>query len=326
MSQSSTKPPAPKTALVIGATGSIGGEVGRALLARGWRVRALNRNPDMAATAAPRLAGADWVRGDAMLPASVIPAAEGCALIVHAANPPQYRNWEGLVMPMLDSTIAAAKAHGARIFFPGTVYNFGPDAGALVDERAPQNPLTRKGKLRVTMERRLEAAASDGVRVMIVRAGDFFGPFTTPNSWFSSVFAQPGRPVRLMMRPGPAKVGHAWAYLPDLAETIVRLAERADDFAPFEVFHFGGHWTDATADIPETIRRVVGRRIPIVAFPWPLVRLLSPFNETFREMLEMRYLWKRPLRLDNAKLVKTLGAEPHTPLEQAVRQALAGAP
>ena len=34
-------------------------------------------------------------------------------------------------------------------------------------------------------------------------------------------------------------------------------------------------------------------------------------------MLEMRYLWKKPLRFDNAKLVSLLGVEPHTPLDQA---------
>ena len=52
--------------------------------------------------------------------------------------------------------------------------------------------------------------------------------------------------------------------------------------------------------------------------------LLSPFVETFREMREMRYLWKRPVKLDNSKLVAFLGHEPHTPLDIAVRATLAG--
>ena len=34
-----------QTALVIGATGGIGGEVAHALQTRGWRVRALHRDP-----------------------------------------------------------------------------------------------------------------------------------------------------------------------------------------------------------------------------------------------------------------------------------------
>jgi nucleoside-diphosphate-sugar epimerase len=314
-----------QTALVIGATGGVGGEVARALLARGWRVRGLNRDPEAAAKRVDGLSGLDWVRGDAMDPASVLMAAGGAGLIVHGANPPGYRNWRGLAVSMLDSTIAAAKAVGARILFPGTVYNFGPDAGALIDERAPQNPATRKGAIRVEMERRLEAASRDGVQVIIVRAGDFFGPRTTANSWFSQAYAQPGRPVRLMLRPGSAAIGHAWAYLPDLAETMVRLVERAEGLSPFEVFHFGGHWTPPGADMAQAVRRAARRaNLPVLPFPWPLIDLMSPFVETFREMREMRYLWRRPLRLDNAKLVAVLGAEPHTPLDRAVRESLEG--
>ena len=36
-------------------------------------------------------------------------------------------------------------------------------------------------------------------------------------------------------------------------------------------------------------------------------------------MIEMRYLWRVPLRLDNAHLLRLLGSEPRTPLDAAVR-------
>jgi hypothetical protein len=52
------------------------------------------------------------------------------------------------------------------------------------------------------------------------------------------------------------------------------------------------------------------------------MQLAAPFNETFREMLEMRYLWEKPIGLDNAKLVRFLGEEPHTPIEAALRATL----
>jgi nucleoside-diphosphate-sugar epimerase len=42
----------------------------------------------------------------------------------------------------------------------------------------------------------------------------------------------------------------------------------------------------------------------------------------FREVSEMRYLWQKPLALDNRKLTALLGREPRTPLDQAVREAL----
>jgi nucleoside-diphosphate-sugar epimerase len=314
-----------QTALIIGATGGIGAEVAAALVKRGWRVRALNRHPHEAARRSAWIGPVEWVEGDAMVAETIIAAASGADLIVHAANPPGYRNWGGLVLPMLESTIAAAKASGARIVLPGTVYNFGPDAGPVLSESSRQNPKTRKGAIRVAMEQRLQEVSRAGVRVLIVRAGDFFGPHTGNSSWFAQGLVKPGKPVRAVTYPGPKQVGHAWAYLPDLAETAVRLIEREAELAPFDVFHFGGHWFDPGVTVAETIRRVVDNpHLPIKRLPWWAVYAAAPFVTTFREMIEMRYLWRLPIRLDNAKLVKFLGAEPHTSADEAIRNTLIG--
>src|SRR5262245_50713119 len=161
------------SALILGATGGIGGEVALALLDRGWRVCSLHRQPGLAKRKTPKLDQVQWIAGDAMRREDVVAAAEGVEVIVHGVNPPGYRNWRGLALPMLENSIAAAKAAGAHLMFPGTVYNFGPDAFPNLTERSPQNPLTRKGKIRVEMEQRLEAASRDGVPTLIVRAGDF---------------------------------------------------------------------------------------------------------------------------------------------------------
>ena len=313
-----------RIALVVGATGGVGGAVARALLARGWTVRGLARAPEAAAAAKPGGAGITWVKGDAMNAAEVIAAAEGASVIFHGANPPGYRNWKGLALPMLQSTIAAAKAHGARIVFPGTVYNFGPDARPLVGERSPQRPTMRKGRIRVAMEERLKQAAGEGIPVLIVRAGDFFGPMAG-NNWFAAGIVKPGRPTTRVQYPGKPDVGHAWAYLPDLAETFAQLLDRITDLASFEVFHFRGHFFERGIGMAEAVRDGLGRPdMPIRRFPWFAVYLGAPFIETFRELLEMRYLWRERLELDNRKLVAFLGAEPHTPLAAALTETLAG--
>jgi hypothetical protein len=49
---------------------------------------------------------------------------------------------------------------------------------------------------------------------------------------------------------------------------------------------------------------------------------MSPFSEMFREMREMRYLWKEPIRMENSSLLEALGEEPHTPWDNAVRTTL----
>ena len=317
------QPSSSKIALVIGATGSFGGHAAAALQKHGWTIRALARDPDAARAKAGPFMPIEWVEGDAMIGADVMAAAAGARLIVHAANPPAYRNWQGTVLPMIRATIAAAKANGARIVLPGTVYNYAPDAGPRIGEDAPQRPATRKGGIRVVMEEALRDASREGARVLIIRAGDFFGP-AAPNSALGWLTVRGRGRVRSVMSPGPADVGHAFAYMPDLAETMARLVDREDDLADFETFHFAGHWLARGDEMARSIRRVTGNAtLPILPFPYPLIWALAPFNETFRELLEMRYLWRRPIGLDSAKLVRFLGAEPHTPLDRAMIATLA---
>ena len=309
-----------RTALIIGATGSFGAHAMCALLRHGWTVRALARDPESAARRTGEKMPVEWMKGDAMNAADVVAAAEGASVIVHGANPPRYQKWRQLALPMLASSIAAAKAHGARIFLPGTVYNFAPDAGTAIGENAPQAPVTRKGKVRVEMEEMLRAAAADGVRTLVLRAGDFFGP-AAPNSGLLWLTGRKGARVTSVYRTGP--VGHAFAYLPDLAETLARLLDREPELADFEVFHFAGHWLAGDDALGEAVRRVTGdARIPIRAFPWAMVYAAAPFVPMMREMAEMRYLWTRPIGLDESKLRAFLGEVPSTPLDAALRESL----
>jgi nucleoside-diphosphate-sugar epimerase len=256
-----------------------------------------------------------------MVAADIRAAAEGVDVIVHAVNPPGYRNWGELVLPMLDNTIAAAQATGATIVLPGTIYNFGADAFPILTENSPQHPRTKKGAIRVEMENRLQQAASRGARVIIVRAGDFFGPGAA-NNWFSQGLVKAGPPLRSVMYPGKAGLGHQWAYLPDVAEIMTRLLERGAELPAFAVYHMNGVWDADGRRMIVAIEKAVGRTLKVRGFPWWSLPLLAPFVTFFRELREMRYLWAEPIRMDNARLVETLGEEPHTPIDIAVRTTL----
>jgi nucleoside-diphosphate-sugar epimerase len=307
-----------RTALVLGATGGSGSEIASALVARGWTVRGLVRDTERTGLSAD----ITWHKGDAMNASEVAQAARGVDVIVHAVNPPGYRNWATVVLPMLDNTIAAAQKNRARIVLPGTVYNFGPDAPALLGEDAPQRPHTRKGAIRVQMEQRLEAAAVDGVRVLILRCGDFFGP-RAGNNWFNAL-VKPGKRPSSVSYPGPRGLRHAWAYLPDVGATVALLLERESELAAFERFHFDGNWVDGTTLTHSMQKATANSALPLRSFPWWLITLASPFVTTFREVGEMRYLWRQPMQLDNRKLVAFLGEEPHTNFDEAVAKTLQG--
>jgi uncharacterized protein YbjT (DUF2867 family) len=74
-----------RTALVLGATGGIGGELSQLMVARGWKVRALNRDPDRL-PALRKGSGLIWKRGDAMVASDVAAAADNASIIIHAVE------------------------------------------------------------------------------------------------------------------------------------------------------------------------------------------------------------------------------------------------
>jgi nucleoside-diphosphate-sugar epimerase len=309
-----------RTALVLGATGGIGGETALALARHGWKVRALSRG----GAPSDSTQAWEWRKGDSLERASIVAAAEGVDAIVHAVNPPGYRNWATLVLPMIDNTIAAAKAAGARILLPGTIYNYGPDAFPVLREDSPQRAATHKGKIRIALEQRLEEAAQEGVRSLIVRLGDFFGP-KAGNNWFSQGMVRPNHLVRSITNPGRKGIGHSWAYLPDAGETFAELMDREAELADFERFHFRGHWDEDGTEMIAAVREAAGREsIPVRSLPWLIFGLASPFNETMRELNATRPLWRTPIQLDNTRLVRFLGREPHTSLQTAVETTLRG--
>lgn len=312
-----------RSILVLGATGGLGGAIAARFLAAGWQVQALARHIPKDKS----LTGIRWIRGDAMNAKDVLGAAvdekgSPVALIFHGLNPPRYQHWRALALPMLANAIHAAKQTGARILFPGNVYNYAKEASSPVDESAPQQATTQKGLVRVEMESMLKQACDEGMRALIVRAGDFFGR-AGPSTWFSTVMIQPNQPVKSVRLLTAPDVGHCWAYLPDLADAFFQLSEKEDQLQPFDAFHFQGHWMSSDREWVSALERVTGRQhIRVHRIPWRLIASLSPWIGLMREINEMKYLWQIPLALDNRKLLKVLGTEPHTPLDAALKQAL----
>lgn len=133
------------------------------------------------------------------------------------------------------------------------------------------------------------------------------------------------QPVTSVTNPGRQGVGHDWAYLPDAGEVFAELMDRESELADFERFHFRGHWDADGTERIAAIRKAVGNAsVPVRALPWFIFKLASPFNETLRELYATRPLWRTPIQLDNTKLMRFLGKEPHPPLQTAVETTLRG--
>jgi nucleoside-diphosphate-sugar epimerase len=301
------------SALIVGITGGFGGYVARSLGARGWTLKALMRDPSRLPT---DLQGVEVMQGDASIPEDMDRAMAGVAVVVYGANVP-YPRWHTEALPMLEVTAAAAERHGVQILFPGNIYNYAPSSGPVLTEHTPQEATTKKGQIRVEMERRLERAAQNGARVLILRCGDFFGA-RAPSAWMNELI-KPARGGRWkVVFPGPEALPHAFAYLPDVGEAAARLLERQEPAQPMEVFHFRGHQA-TLAQVGQAVEELVGSdKVSRGRLPWGLMALGAPFVPMVRELREMRYLWDVELALSNERLSAAIGPLPATPLGQAL--------
>ena len=153
------------------------------------------------------------------------------------------------------AAIAAAESNGATLLFPGSVWNYGRGMPPVLDESTPMQPTTRKGGMRVEIEQRIREACDRGMRAIILRAGDFFGGGS--GSWFDLVIAKEIGRSRLTY-PGPLDVVHAWAYLPDFAATLVRLAEQRDELRALRDIRVSRRCASPDSEFIATIESVTG--------------------------------------------------------------------
>jgi nucleoside-diphosphate-sugar epimerase len=299
--------------LVLGAAGRIGYLAAEAFRDAGWTVDGLVR-PGTAARTPP---GIRAVEANALDHSGVAKAAYGADVVLHALNPP-FTEWPRQALSLAYSAINAAESAGATLLFPGNLYNYGSPLPSVIDETTPMRPTSRKGRLRVAIEDRMQEATERGMRAIIVRAGDFFGGGR--GSWLDLALTKDLGRGRLTY-PGPTGLLHEWAYVPDLAATLVRLAAVREQLAPFASFAFPGQSVTGH-EFCTAIARASGRGLQIRRMSWWLIHALRPIVPLCRELSELAYLWHEPHRVDGHRLEALIGSVPRTPLEVAVARAL----
>ncbi len=297
--------------LVLGAAGRLGFVAAETFRDAGWQVKGLVR-PGRAGAVPRKVEAVEAVTRD-----EAVAAAQGCGVVLNALNP-VITEWRKNALSLAYAAIAAAEGSGATLLFPGSVWNHGRGMPPVIDESTPMQPTTRKGAMRVEIEQRIQEACDRGMRAIVLRAGDFFGGGT--GSWFDLVIAKDMERRRLTY-PGPLNVEHAWAYLPDYAATLVRLAERRESFGPCETFGFPGHAVTGREFIA-TIEAVTKSTFTMRTMSWWFLKTLGQFLKMGRELSELEYLWRVPHRISGDKLKAAIGEIPHTPLPDAIKASL----
>jgi len=312
--------PATKQVVVLGARGRLGWAVVQAFAKAGWQVVAQMRPGATPHAAWPGVTWHACSMADIQHLAVAVP---GARVVVHAMNPSQYTEsaWAQEAPAMTAAAVDLAERLGALLLFPGNVYGFGAQMPPVLMPAAAQQPSHGMGRIRCGLESQLATASKRGLNVAIIRAGDFFG--AGQGTWLDRVMAKDLGKGRFTY-PGGLDVPHAWAYLPDLAEVFVRVAQAWGPHAGgrIEMLHFAGH-TLTGREWLTALEAHGGKRLDVGALPWWAMRLLALVKPEMATLVAMRYLWDCPHALDHHSLQALIGPEPHTPFAEALSRVLA---
>jgi nucleoside-diphosphate-sugar epimerase len=299
--------------VVLGASGGVGSAVVRALVAQGKRVRGITRSGKAAAPAGVELVAADTSQLD-----QARAACQDAAVVYFCANPP-YNRWAHDFPPLLEGAIAGASAAKAKLIATANLYVYAPTA-ELITEDLPWAPVTRKGKVRAAMDKRLMAAHRSGeVQAAIGRASDYFGPgalnSVTGERLFNAVLA--GKPVQWL---GRLDVPHTFAYIDDFGRGLVTLGTRPEALG--QSWHIPAAEPLTGAEFLKLIFEEAGVPGKITRVPPVALRLLGLFDPVVRELPEMAYEFDQPFVVDSSRFTRAFGGAP-TPHREAIRQTIA---
>lgn len=314
-----------KTVLVLGANGRLGRAVVTAFSQAGWIVLAHARKPLKDFTC-PIVIHINFPLDQV---ADIVDAMGGADVVVNALNP-LYTEWNREAISLAKTATLISLSLRATLIFPGNIYNFGQQMPTHLDEATPQHPTTAKGKIRQTIEADIEQETKNGLQGIIVRAGDYIGEWNS-GTWMDMAILKDLAKGRITYL-GDMETPHSWAYIPDVAKTLVKLAEMRQKLPNYSVYHFPGY-TLTGNQLLTTLTRVTQKvqlipahgELAVRRFPWPIIRFGGFFIPLWRELYKMRYLWDTPHQLCGEKLQKTLGTIPHTPLNNALETLLISA-
>lgn len=263
------------TALVTGASGMLGTYLVQELTERGWRARALVRSPRRARHLEGM--GVELTEGDLLDGESLLKAASGCDLIIHAAAAiGSGSDWEAFRAGNVAGTghvIEATSAAAARLVHVSSTSVFGQDRyfEEATDESKPLPVLPdwdAYGRSKQLAERLIQEARAKGrLWASIVRPPVMYG------RWDRQFLPRIGPVLSRGFLPlfgggrTPLSLVHAGAVAQ--GAVLAGEADRADG----EVFHLTNDFPVALTDLVQYAEEGLGRKICSPVLPVPLARL-----------------------------------------------------
>jgi nucleoside-diphosphate-sugar epimerase len=249
----------PRLALVTGATGFTGGHLTRALRRRGWRVRALVRDPGKADDL--QALGVEIVKGDVVDAEAVDRAVAGCCHVFHIAalyreSKHPDRVYRAVNVAGTHHLLSAAARHDVERFVHCSTVGVHGDVDRLpADEEAPFKPGDIYQETKLEAELLVKQAFAAGVRATIFRPVGIYGP---GDLRFLKLFKaiHTGR-FRMF---GNGEVAYHLTYVADLIEGILLCGEHPAALG--EIFILAGPRYTSINELVRLIAAALGKAPP----------------------------------------------------------------
>jgi nucleoside-diphosphate-sugar epimerase len=301
---------------ILGAGGSIGIELAKALKDYTSDIRLVNRNPKKV-NSTDNLFPADLtVKND------IFKAIEGSQITyVTIGFPYKTKVWKQTWIPFIKNVIEACLKYNSKLVFFDNVYAIGGDNVNHITENSPISPTSKKGGIRAEVDRLiLESIDKDNLQAIIARAPDFFGGTAKANSIIMNLVYDnltKGKKAQWFCN---AKVIHSIGYVPDLAKGTAMLGNTPQAFnqiwnLPTDPQRITGEeWINLFASL-------LGTKNKYTVLPNWIVKVIGLFVPVAKELAEMNYQYDRDYYFDSMKFNNYFRFTP-TSNAVAVKQAI----
>ncbi|PLR97553.1 SDR family NAD(P)-dependent oxidoreductase [Bacillus sp. T33-2] len=301
--------------LVLGASGGMGYSIVKELSSRGIAVTAFARTRNKLEKLFAKDPNVTIYAGDVFKMEDLQAAARGVDIIFQSANIP-YQEWDQNLPTLMGNIIKTAQDQSAKLAIIDNIYAYGRSAGKKVNETTPKVPHTRKGKIRLQLEKTVKQS---GVPAVIAHFPDFYGP-NAENTILQYTLQNVVKNKKSMFV-GDKSIAREFIFTPDGAKAIVNLA--LNDQAYGQNWNIPGYDVITGKELIKTIRQLTGYEKGVSTVTKNMIRLLGLFNSGMREVVEMYYLNEEPVVLNGEKYEKQIGPLPRTPYREGLKQTLA---
>ncbi|MGA9994997.1 MAG: NAD-dependent epimerase/dehydratase family protein [Pyrinomonadaceae bacterium] len=260
-----------KTALVTGASGAIGFTLTEHLLACGYKVRALVRNPSTLGS----LRGVEIVQGEINDAASLRKAVAGVSKVFHLAaklhinnpSPTLHDEYRRINVDGTRSLVEAARdAEVERFIFFSTINVYGPGKPEeLISEESPLRPDSFYAQTKVEGERITLA----GTHATVLRLAAVYGPRMKGN--YPRLLSALRRGRFLMIGDGGNR--RTLVYVKDVCEAALLAAEHP--LASGQTYNVTDGEVHSLKEIIDAMSDALGRKPPKARLPELPVRLTA---------------------------------------------------